>query len=240
MSGQDSRIDDELIDRLVDGELPAEERRQLLLALESQPDGWRRCALAFIEAQTWRSQMGVMLAGETAKRPAGAISATLREASSSTAASSANARRRNMGMWLATAATLLVAFGLGRQLGVSERRSMQETQLAGVENGAASRDVAPDGVALSSDAVTLVVNDHLGVPHRLSVPLVEGRQLGAEFADTPNWSSPELERRLGEQGLDFAARRRYVPFYFEQQNQQIPFIVPVDDAVVTPVSRPVF
>jgi hypothetical protein len=147
-----------------------------------------------------------------------------------------------MGMWLATAATLLVAFGLGRQLGVSERRSLQETQLAGVEAGAAAPQdaAAPDGGAPSSDAVTLVVNDHRGVPHRLSVPLVEGRQLGAEFADRPNWSSPELERRLGEKGLDLAARRRYVPLYFEQQNQQIPFIVPVDDAVVTPVSRPVF
>jgi hypothetical protein len=45
---------------------------------------------------------------------------------------------------------------------------------------------------------------------------------------------------LDAQGLDLAARRRYVPLYFEQQNQQVPFIVPVDDAVVTPVSRPVF
>jgi hypothetical protein len=241
MSGQDSRIDDELIDRLVDGELPAEERRQLLLALELQPDGWRRCALAYIEVQTWRSQMRGMLAGETAKRSTGANSVTLCEASSSTVAPSAIARRRSMGMWLTTAATLLVAFGLGRQLGVSERQSLQEAQLAGVEDGAAApQDAVPDGGAPSGDAVTLVVNDHRGVPHRVSVPLVEGRQLGAEFADTPNWSSPELERRLGEQGLDFAARRRYVPFYFEQQNQQIPFVVPVDDAVVTPVSRPVF
>jgi hypothetical protein len=30
------------------------ERRQLLLRLDSEPEGWRRCALAFLEAQTWR------------------------------------------------------------------------------------------------------------------------------------------------------------------------------------------
>jgi hypothetical protein len=46
--------DDRLIDRLVDGELPDAERRQLLLRLEAEPDGWRRCALAFLEAQSWR------------------------------------------------------------------------------------------------------------------------------------------------------------------------------------------
>jgi anti-sigma factor RsiW len=240
MNSQNSRIDDALIDRLVDGELPADERRQVLLALESHPEGWRRCALAFIEAQTWRSQMRGMLAGEVVSHPAAASPALTGEPNLAPAAK-ARARQRNGGMWLAAAAMLLIAFGLGRQLGVSERQSLQQAQLAGSGSGSeASPDVAPDQDAPRGDAVTLVVNDHRGVPHRLSVPLVEGRQLGAEFADTPNWSSSELRRRLDAQGLDLAARRRYVPLYFEQQNQQVPFIVPVDDAVVTPVSRPVF
>jgi hypothetical protein len=47
-----------LIDRLVDGELPEVERRALLLQLETEPGGWRRCALAFLEAQTWREAFG--------------------------------------------------------------------------------------------------------------------------------------------------------------------------------------
>jgi hypothetical protein len=42
------------IDRLVDGSLPEAERRALLLQLEAEPDGWRRCALAFLEAHMWR------------------------------------------------------------------------------------------------------------------------------------------------------------------------------------------
>ncbi len=46
--------EERLLDRLVDGELPERERRELLLRLEKVPDGWRRCALAFLEAQTWR------------------------------------------------------------------------------------------------------------------------------------------------------------------------------------------
>jgi hypothetical protein len=49
---------DRLIDRLVDGELGDIDRRALLLRLEKEPDGWRRCALAFLESQSWRSALG--------------------------------------------------------------------------------------------------------------------------------------------------------------------------------------
>jgi len=48
--------EDQWIDRLVDGELSDDERRALLAKLDADPDsgGWRRCALAFLEAQAWR------------------------------------------------------------------------------------------------------------------------------------------------------------------------------------------
>ncbi len=41
------------LDRLVDGTLEPTERSALLRHLDAQPDGWRRCALAFLEAQAW-------------------------------------------------------------------------------------------------------------------------------------------------------------------------------------------
>jgi hypothetical protein len=46
-------MNSDMIDRLVDGELDESERREAILALGSSPDGWRRCALAFLEAQEW-------------------------------------------------------------------------------------------------------------------------------------------------------------------------------------------
>ncbi|WZO98969.1 hypothetical protein EP7_000560 [Isosphaeraceae bacterium EP7] len=46
-------ISDESIDALVDGTLDDDRRRALLLALEADLEGWRRCALAFLEAQAW-------------------------------------------------------------------------------------------------------------------------------------------------------------------------------------------
>ncbi len=45
------------MDRLVDGEVAEPERRALLSRLEQMPDGWRRCALAFLEAQAWREAL---------------------------------------------------------------------------------------------------------------------------------------------------------------------------------------
>jgi anti-sigma factor RsiW len=55
-----------LVDRLVDGELPDRERSALLRRLETEPNGWRHCALAFLEAQSWREA----LAPVTAAAPA--------------------------------------------------------------------------------------------------------------------------------------------------------------------------
>jgi hypothetical protein len=55
--------DDRLIDRLVDGELSADERRTVLARLDAEPDGWRRCALAFLEGQSWREALGLLAAG---------------------------------------------------------------------------------------------------------------------------------------------------------------------------------
>jgi hypothetical protein len=51
------RLSDASLDRLVDGDLPDSERRELLRLLESEPGGWRRCALAFLEHQAWRNAL---------------------------------------------------------------------------------------------------------------------------------------------------------------------------------------
>ncbi len=45
---------DAFLDRIVDGELSPGELREAIERLESEPDGWKRCALAFLEAQCWR------------------------------------------------------------------------------------------------------------------------------------------------------------------------------------------
>ena len=51
-------LDARFLDRLVDGGLSGPERRDLLLRLDADPEGWRRCALAFLEDQAWRQALG--------------------------------------------------------------------------------------------------------------------------------------------------------------------------------------
>lgn len=43
-----------LLDRLVDGEMTELEERAFIARLKEAPDGWKRCALAFLEARCWQ------------------------------------------------------------------------------------------------------------------------------------------------------------------------------------------
>jgi len=93
--------DDQRFDRLVDGELGPEEYNDLLRSLDQRPEGWRRCALAFLEAQAFRRELAE-LAGE----PDMSV-----RASRLSDANTSNIRR-----WpalLAVAASFLLAFGMG-------------------------------------------------------------------------------------------------------------------------------
>ena len=234
MSLSDEQRDAMLIDQLVDGELSGDERRHLLASLEAQPDGWRRCALAFIEAQAWRSAMGSLVAEAPPTPP-------LREVPK-TSQSPDDSSRFQLGTWFAVAASVVVAFGIGRLMGVNQSTSSPAPQIASAPDQSPIEAPASDPPVRggpSGDAVTLVVNDRNGVPQRIEVPLVEGRQLGRAFGDVPGWS-PEIDRRFDEQGLDLTARRRYAPIYFEQQNKIVPMVVPVDDAIVRPARRPIY
>ena len=52
------RGDPRVFDRLADGELGPADERALLAALDDEPGAWRRCALALLEAQAWRRELG--------------------------------------------------------------------------------------------------------------------------------------------------------------------------------------
>src|SRR5262245_59463811 len=66
------------IDRLVDGTLRVDERRALLLRLEAEPEGWRLCALAFLEAQAWREALSMPSGGSELARRARPSHAVIR------------------------------------------------------------------------------------------------------------------------------------------------------------------
>jgi hypothetical protein len=97
---------DDLIDRLVDGAVPPAELRQAFRRLDSTPDGWKRCATAFLEAQSW----GDALRGEedATAEPAWGIALT---GGLSPRAPVPDARSR--AVWPLAAALVLAAFALG-------------------------------------------------------------------------------------------------------------------------------
>ena len=104
------------IDRLVDGELDADGRRGLLIRLDREPCGWRRCALAFLEAQAWRESLGPAVAPAEVPIPARASS------------------RRGHATLITRAgliaAGLLAAFLIGRSTGAMSRPGSPEPRVA--------------------------------------------------------------------------------------------------------------
>src|SRR5262245_24846451 len=97
------RDEQQVLDRLVDGELGPDQRRELLASLDDEPGAWRRCALAFLEAQTWRLQLSQVAAAPLVAQASGR---SMRKAEGLKSP-------RFLSWCLAVAASLFLAFGLG-------------------------------------------------------------------------------------------------------------------------------
>jgi hypothetical protein len=115
-------FDAALLDRMVDGEIDDRQQREVLARLDDEPDGWRRLALAFVEAQVWRNELrceadahgaasSPVASSPTASSPTG-IAAPLPV----TVPRGPSIQRPDVPRWnraLAIAASILVAFTLG-------------------------------------------------------------------------------------------------------------------------------
>ena len=58
---EDKPEDDPRFDLLVDDELSEADRRELLSGLDETPGGWRACALAFLQAQSWKKEFAAIV-----------------------------------------------------------------------------------------------------------------------------------------------------------------------------------
>ena len=225
----DDQDNDQIFDRLVDGELSAEERQRLLASLDSSEDGWRRCALAFLEAQAWRQQFGQMLA-EPAEQPSRQLAAPAAVNASHTPS------------WFAIAAGVMMAFTVGWlvrnpaatdhpvdgkivQIDQQDRQTLDEMPVEKVSD---------------QDAVTLYVRDTSGKNRRFRVPLVEAKDMKNQSDSVLANFPVQIREQFQDKGLDVKRRRRFAPMFFEQNERVVPMVVPVDDTYIVPVSRPVY
>lgn len=224
-------------DRLVDGELSVTERQQLLASLDDRNlwhdgNGWRQCALAFLEAQSWSHQFKQLVAEPTNERATAVLPQT----------ATSNFRT---GRWLAVAASLLVAFSLGWLTNSAPNSGQQDPQFAtNPQQAAPEHGALPEALAdgdVSADAVTLVVRDTSGRNQRLQLPLMEAGDLDDRFAEQFSAALPaKLRDSFRDRGFDLQRRRRFAPMFFEQNEELVPMVVPVDDTTIVPVSRPIY
>jgi hypothetical protein len=225
--------EDILLDRLVDGELTADERRELLQSFDQRPEGWRRCALAFLEAQSWREELG-QVARESA--------AATRETKSPVP--SVGVSRKSMwttgAMWLAMAAGLLVAFGLGtmrREPGqmVANNSGVSADQVASTP---ATSNAPAQSKSKQGDAVTLFVRDEGGRMNPVRVPLVDASTLDKELGVQFKTGVPDdVRSQLKSDGYAVQTKRQYAPLWLENGR---PMILPVEDTKIVPVSNRVY
>jgi len=217
-----------VLDRLVDDELGLHERRELLAGLDDEPGAWRRCALAFLEAQSWRWQMSRM-----ASEP---ILAQLSAAPQKSLA----ARPRIWGGFLAIAAGLILAFGVGT------RFPTIDTSVETVATNGPSLPHKPESHTVtradSEPAINKLAEAGDEVPERpwqtLTLMPVGGTgsedsielrvaEEGAEpwFAERPPLAS-SLARSLERDGWQVNRRQQLVPIALSDGRQ---LVVPVEE-----------
>jgi hypothetical protein len=202
--------DDHRFDLLVDGELSAAERRQLLAGLDEEPGGWRRCALAFLEAQAWQQDLGAIR--REPRPPAADVSPRQRPR-----------RRAQPGSLAAIAASFLIALFLGLLL--REAWSVWSPDSSRIAGGrpaerAPSADDVPDATPGPPEElpgpVRLVRLEGPQGPDGRSqsilYPAVEQETLGEEWLEKSFVGLPEeLQALFRRNGVRLHERRRLVP-----------------------------
>lgn len=250
---QENRLDGMLLDRLVDGELSDAEYREVLQGLDSQPEGWRRCALAFLEAQAWGREFRVVRC-EKGDQPA-------------------ETWPRRRGSWfyfsalgIACAASFLMAFGVAMQwLGPAENQppvqelAAQPAQTTVDPDSTDPNSTDPDSTSATNPSIRyanrsssprqmeagnsagsplghyqLVVENGSGAPQTVEMPVFAADDPRAdllldEYATMPH----EIIRALEKSGHVVQSRRNWIPM---RGHSGAPLYVPVDELQVTPVS----
>lgn len=196
------------IDRLVDGELPRDERRAVLLALDHEEGGWRRLALAFLESQAMRESL----------RGRSKSSVTTNAVSATTVPSvpvqTAKRPSRSWSTVGVVAASAMLMFGLGRlsmpqtsQVSPSQRiPSVEATYDPPARDAAVGSDkeilVSNTGSTVQQQTLRLELGDGQGGPTQaVEVPMVDNSDIRPEdLLAAPPMISDSVQRELLRSG----------------------------------------
>ncbi len=239
--------DERLFDLLVDGELSTEEQRELFARLDARPEGWRRCALAFVEAQAWRSDLRPVTAVRAEAQPPSPAALPIEptgmakpdEVSPSPAPFT---RAIRLPSWTQAALTLAASVLCAFFLGLEARRHWP---VAAVPKTIA---VVPDVPRVAEKApsadhpATLVSQNELvgaltlgRTPQEsVEVPVFRGPEYEQWVRDQPSAIPEDIRRAMEASGHHVEVERRFVPLTLEDGRQ---VIVSVEDVEVRPANN---
>ena len=224
-----------LFDLLVDGELSEAQRRELLARLDDVPGGWRRCAISFLEAQSWRQELRSLVPPPT-------------RASAKARPAAYHLIGRGWTL-LAMAASFLIAIWLGTLLKDALRPGgPRPTHIAGTPQPKEpiSPDTQPPVTPQHPDmpdnpwqTVTLAVDGGSGGTARsIQLPAIERRNLAeVGLQNLPAAMPPEILKALKHSGHQVRQSRQLLPLLMRDGRR---LVVPVDQFDVNHVGNPAY
>jgi hypothetical protein len=218
---------DTRFDRLVDGELSAEEYRALVAALDDEPGGWRKCATAFLESQALSADLTHVRRGLDLTDPAAVQD-------SPPPTSRRQPRKFDLIAILAVALSFVLAFTLGTLAPRFFRAHPQDPAVAGNKTSAPpmARQVQPQ---LAGNVRLVMDGPGGGSTETGDVPVYDvGTDLEGFFGQGRPALPAELVELLKQRGHDVVRQEQYVPAQLDDGRQ---VIVPVERYLITPVSQ---
>jgi hypothetical protein len=228
--------DDSRFDRLVDGALPATDYKTLLASLEDEPGGWRRCAMAFLEAQAWGREFSAIRRVEEDGVPRGKVAESVQPAAPSPAK---KPLFLSVSPLLAAAACAVLAFGLG----IVTRSSFYPADTLPTRFAGQTPWVADDSnpnvphemieeVGSEIAAMKFVID---GTGNKeVVVPVISGDHPGEEtLVETEPVIPDSVLRALRNKGHDIRRQQEFIPIALQDGRH---VIFPVEEYRITPVS----
>jgi len=222
--------EDARFDRLVDGELSADEYKSLVAGLDDEPGGWRRCALAFLEAQALGGELvAIRHSGQMAEQPTAPVMLAPRM----------GVDPARWKLLLAMSASFLVAFILGVTLPALWQPG---TRPGGTAVAIGSLPTQP-GTSTPGGFPRNVGNARLVFDGPGGTQSPGGEVQIYEVPDdaSSNWLtqpepalSLELINELKRRGHRVERQEQYVPVSLEDGREGM---IPVESYQITPVSR---
>lgn len=235
---EEFRKDDErILDRLVDGELTEDDRKLLLGAMDDEPGAWRRCALAFLEAQSWRGDFcALRQESPPAGQPEPRITLPPRIAKPS----------RFFELCLALAACVVLAFGIGvwvRSMWSPEGSPSRGLDFA--QDDHSPSPLPPSTVVDSSSPwrrANLNFDDPATQgPDNIQLPVVESQNLTEDWLRQNRSALPDDVKQalhdLERSGHRVIHRQQLVPIPLKDGKR---LVVPVEQVDVEPEYRPAY